>query len=537
MIRLTNCASTPGSAAGAEACPRPVDPTETACAGGADEPDRHRAQEGEAGEPAARPTRWGAAGISRMIGTKRSSLEPRLGAAGAVACGGLPPREPGLDHRSPPRRRRRCRSPAGRTTTYGELRDQVAGLRGGLAGLGLEPGDRVGIVAANNWYFVVSYLAVLGAGCRGRAAQPDEPGAGGAARAGRHRRPAVIAGPRGQADGRRARPRRPPRPRARDRQRGRRPRRGRPRPRRPPRRRPGAGRRPGRRRPRRADVHQRHRRLAEGRHAHPRQPAGQPRAVPGPPGTPADGRRRGARRAAALPHLRAQRRARASRSPPAPRCCSSSASTRSRRSSRSRDHGVTVISGAPTMWAAWAALPGAPPTPSPPCASPPRRRQARPRGRRCHPRPLRAATSPRATASPRPRPSSPRAIGIEAPAGQHRRAPPRPRRCAWSTPTAGRPRRRRRRALGARAQRLHRLLERPRGHPDRPHRRRLAPHRRHRRGRRRRLPLPGRPGQGPDHRVGLQRVPGRGRGGARRAPGGRRRRPWSACPTRTPARP
>jgi long-chain acyl-CoA synthetase len=52
----------------------------------------------------------------------------------------------------------------GRSTTYGELRDQVARLRGGLVGLGLEPGDRVGIVAANNWYFVVSYLAVLGAG-------------------------------------------------------------------------------------------------------------------------------------------------------------------------------------------------------------------------------------------------------------------------------------------------------------------------------------------------------------------------------------
>jgi long-chain acyl-CoA synthetase len=53
----------------------------------------------------------------------------------------------------------------GRVTTYGELREQVAGLRGGLTGLGLEPGDRVGILAANNWYFVASYLAVLGAGC------------------------------------------------------------------------------------------------------------------------------------------------------------------------------------------------------------------------------------------------------------------------------------------------------------------------------------------------------------------------------------
>ena len=51
-----------------------------------------------------------------------------------------------------------------RTTSYGELRDQVARLRGGLATLGLDPGDRVGIVCANNWYFVVSYLGVLGAG-------------------------------------------------------------------------------------------------------------------------------------------------------------------------------------------------------------------------------------------------------------------------------------------------------------------------------------------------------------------------------------
>ncbi|HRW38671.1 MAG: AMP-binding protein [Acidimicrobiales bacterium] len=52
----------------------------------------------------------------------------------------------------------------GRTTSYGDLRTQVAGLRGGLVGLGLDPGDRVGILCANNWYFVVSYLAVLGAG-------------------------------------------------------------------------------------------------------------------------------------------------------------------------------------------------------------------------------------------------------------------------------------------------------------------------------------------------------------------------------------
>jgi long-chain acyl-CoA synthetase len=52
----------------------------------------------------------------------------------------------------------------GRKTTYGTLRSQVAGLRAGLVALGLEPGDRVGIACGNNWYFVVSYLAVLGAG-------------------------------------------------------------------------------------------------------------------------------------------------------------------------------------------------------------------------------------------------------------------------------------------------------------------------------------------------------------------------------------
>jgi long-chain acyl-CoA synthetase len=52
----------------------------------------------------------------------------------------------------------------GRNTTYAELRRQVGSLRGGLVGLGLEPGDRVGIAASNNWYFVVSYFATLGAG-------------------------------------------------------------------------------------------------------------------------------------------------------------------------------------------------------------------------------------------------------------------------------------------------------------------------------------------------------------------------------------
>ncbi|NLD75425.1 MAG: long-chain fatty acid--CoA ligase [Acidimicrobiales bacterium] len=52
----------------------------------------------------------------------------------------------------------------GQATTYGELRDQVGALRGGLAGLGIGPGDRVAILCASNWYFVTSYLAILGIG-------------------------------------------------------------------------------------------------------------------------------------------------------------------------------------------------------------------------------------------------------------------------------------------------------------------------------------------------------------------------------------
>jgi long-chain acyl-CoA synthetase len=65
----------------------------------------------------------------------------------------------------------------GKPTTYGALRDQVAGLRGGLAELGLEPGDRVAIICANNRYFVVSYLAVLSLGCVAVPLNPLSPAA------------------------------------------------------------------------------------------------------------------------------------------------------------------------------------------------------------------------------------------------------------------------------------------------------------------------------------------------------------------------
>lgn len=64
----------------------------------------------------------------------------------------------------------------GRTTTYGELRDQVGHLRGGLAAQGVAPGDRVGIVSANNWYFVASYLAILGVGAVAVPLNPTSPG-------------------------------------------------------------------------------------------------------------------------------------------------------------------------------------------------------------------------------------------------------------------------------------------------------------------------------------------------------------------------
>ena len=52
----------------------------------------------------------------------------------------------------------------GRSTTYGELRNQVAHLRGGLAALGVGEGDRVGLLCGNGRHFVLSYLATLGLG-------------------------------------------------------------------------------------------------------------------------------------------------------------------------------------------------------------------------------------------------------------------------------------------------------------------------------------------------------------------------------------
>jgi long-chain acyl-CoA synthetase len=52
----------------------------------------------------------------------------------------------------------------GRPTTFGTLRDQVAHVRGGLARLGLQPGDRLALLCNNGRYFADLYLAALGMG-------------------------------------------------------------------------------------------------------------------------------------------------------------------------------------------------------------------------------------------------------------------------------------------------------------------------------------------------------------------------------------
>ena len=77
----------------------------------------------------------------------------------------------------------------GKVTTYGELRAQVAGFRGGLVGLGLRPGDRLALLCANNWYFVVSYLAGLSAGLIVVPLNPLSPARELQRRAGGDRRP------------------------------------------------------------------------------------------------------------------------------------------------------------------------------------------------------------------------------------------------------------------------------------------------------------------------------------------------------------
>ncbi len=62
-----------------------------------------------------------------------------------------------------------------RPTTYSELVDQIAQLRGGLAGIGIGVGDRVGIVCGNTRHFVITYLATIGIGAIAVPLNPTSP--------------------------------------------------------------------------------------------------------------------------------------------------------------------------------------------------------------------------------------------------------------------------------------------------------------------------------------------------------------------------
>ena len=87
----------------------------------------------------------------------------------------------------------------GKPTDYGSLRDQVARFRTGLIGLGLEPGDRVAILAGNNRYFVVSYLAALSAGLVAVPLNPTNPAAAMVGELRTVGARAVVVGPSGRA--------------------------------------------------------------------------------------------------------------------------------------------------------------------------------------------------------------------------------------------------------------------------------------------------------------------------------------------------
>ncbi len=86
---------------------------------------------------------------------------------------------------------------AGRTVTYGQLRRDVSGVQAGFADLGLDVGDRIGIVAANTIEFVLGWLAAARGGFVGVPLNPGSPGpelAGELAAVGAR---AVVCGPDG----------------------------------------------------------------------------------------------------------------------------------------------------------------------------------------------------------------------------------------------------------------------------------------------------------------------------------------------------
>ncbi|HEX9258375.1 MAG TPA: long-chain fatty acid--CoA ligase [Acidimicrobiales bacterium] len=63
----------------------------------------------------------------------------------------------------------------GKPTTYGELREQVGALRGGLRDLGIGPGDRVALLFSNKRFFVDALFATLGLGAVAVPLNPSSP--------------------------------------------------------------------------------------------------------------------------------------------------------------------------------------------------------------------------------------------------------------------------------------------------------------------------------------------------------------------------
>ncbi|MEY3805424.1 MAG: hypothetical protein RIR69_236 [Actinomycetota bacterium] len=63
----------------------------------------------------------------------------------------------------------------GRPTTYDQLRDQVAAMRGALVRHGIGKGDVVALLCGNSRYFVVSYLASVGIGAIVAPLNPTSP--------------------------------------------------------------------------------------------------------------------------------------------------------------------------------------------------------------------------------------------------------------------------------------------------------------------------------------------------------------------------
>ncbi len=63
----------------------------------------------------------------------------------------------------------------GRETTYGQLRDQIAHVRGGLQALGVGKGDRIALLLGNGRYFVDMYFAALGLGAVTVPLNPSSP--------------------------------------------------------------------------------------------------------------------------------------------------------------------------------------------------------------------------------------------------------------------------------------------------------------------------------------------------------------------------